>query len=625
MWCVCPKFNIYFQWFAKFRYTVLTVTSQFSKAYPHMAASSLDTRNLTGGGSIVQKLRLWSGLVLMLYATLHFLNHALGHVSLEVMEVARVWQAWFWKSYIGIFLLYGSLLTHMGLGLWRVATLNTYRLPTWEWAQILLGLSIPFWLASHLVYARWSEVELGIEVNYSQELSLIWSGAVLQQTALLLIVWMHGCIGIHFWLRVRESYARYFPWLASIALLVPAISISGWIAAARRQAAAAQKQFSANGTTSSGGTRQLSPEDQETLEIIQYIREVLAEWETFSQNIIIALAAIVLVILMMRYIASRLREHVTVTYGNGASISTTPGSTILDVSRLAGIPHMSVCGGRARCSTCRTLIVSGVENLTSRTEAEASLLAKLNADDNVRLACQARVRGDIEIRPLIDPQNHVSTSRYTDPLGWGVEREIVVFFLDIRGFSRISEKSLPYDVVFILNSFFGEIARAVEQKNGYVDKFMGDGMMALFGLSSSADEACRDALDAAVNAQTACERVSQILTQHLEEPIKIGIGIHVGTAVVGRIGKTADQIAPSRLTAIGDTVNIGARLESATKELECIVVASREVVERANLAGLSKIDALGKTSKITVHNISMPINVVAIKDVISLENYLTNT
>ncbi|MBL4725936.1 MAG: adenylate/guanylate cyclase domain-containing protein [Rhizobiaceae bacterium] len=560
----------------------------------------------------------------MFYAALHFLNHALGHISLESMEYALYWQALFWKSYPGMFILYGSLLVHMGLGLWRVATLNTYRLPAWEWGQILLGLSIPFWLASHLVYTRLSEIELGIEVNYSQELSLIWSGAVLQQTALLLIVWLHGCLGIHFWLRIRTNYLKFFPLLASLAMLVPAMSITGWITAARRQADAAHKATNASAPTD-GSQRILSADEQETVEIIQYIRETLGEWEALSQNVIIALAILVLVVLLVRYIASKFRHHVRVIYGDGTVFSATPGTTILDISRLAGVPHMSVCGGRARCSTCRTLVLSGGEELSPPTDAEAELLGKLKADSNIRLACQAKVLGDIEIRPLINPQNHVATSRYTDPLGWGVERDIAVFFLDIRGFSKISEKSLPYDVVFILNSFFGEIAGEVEAVNGYVDKFMGDGMMALFGLSSSSKNACRDALRAAINAQSACEKVSRMLTQHLDEPIKIGIGIHVGTAVVGRIGKTADQVGPSRLTAIGDTVNIAARLESATKELQCDIVASRAVIECAQLGDQDDVDQLGKTSKITVHNISVPINVVAITKVNALEISLANT
>ncbi len=143
---------------------------------------------------------------MMVYAAFHFLNHALGHISLEAMETVLTWQSWIWQSWPGTIVLYGALLIHACLGVWKVAMLDTHRLPAWDWLQILLGLSMPVWLASHLVYTRWSEFQIGLEVDYSQELALIWSGAILQQTALLLMVWVHGCIGIHFWLRIRDGY-----------------------------------------------------------------------------------------------------------------------------------------------------------------------------------------------------------------------------------------------------------------------------------------------------------------------------------------------------------------------------------------------------------------------------------
>jgi adenylate cyclase len=188
-------------------------------------------------------------------------------------------------------------------------------------------------------------------------------------------------------------------------------------------------------------------------------------------------------------------------------------------------------------------------------------------------------------------------------------------FLDIRGFSRISEKSLPYDVVFILNSLFGEIGAEIEAANGYIDKFMGDGLMALFGLATSASEASRDALRAAIAAQTAAAKSSRMLTQHISEPIRIGIGIHTGSAVVGRIGRVSDQTTPSRLTAIGDTVNIAARLESATKELGVGIVVSAATIQAA---GLKLSDAVGVRRSIIVHNISEPVDVVGIEDAAAL-------
>ena len=254
--------------------------------------------------------------------------------------------------------------------------------------------------------------------------------------------------------------------------------------------------------------------------------------------------------------------------------------------------------------------------LSPPTDAENQLLAKFNAGEHIRLACQCRVTGDITVRPMIPAKDGVTAPRRADPLGWGMERELAVMFVDVRGFSRISEGSLPYDVVYILNSLFDEVGAAIEGSNGYIDKFMGDGIMALFGLARPPGEACKDALRGGLAAHAAAARASLALEQHLTEPIRIGVGIHTGQAVVGRVGKTSDQVAPSRLTAIGDTVNIAARLESATKELACGLVVSLQTIDRAEI---SIPDHIGETSKISVHNISEPVDVVAIHDLEGLK------
>lgn len=561
-----------------------------------------DRSGSTGKGPLTQRLRLWSGLVLMAYVSWHYLNHALGHVSLAAMEAMLDWQEAVTGSFAGLAILYGALVIHIVLALAKLVNMRTWRRPAWEWTQIALGLAIPWFLFSHLTYTRGAETLAGVEMNYERELALLWPGAWIPQSALLLIVWIHGCIGIHYWLRLRPWYASRAPFLAALAVFVPALGLTGWIVAARRQYA---EMVAAAGGEHPGI-------DSETAGMLHMLGRV----EDYGQNIAIAVAATVVAIMAARWFAMRYRAKVRVTYGDGTTVNSAPGRTILEVSRANGIPHMSVCGGRARCSTCRTLVVSGHENLTAPTEAEAHLLGKLSAGPDVRLACQARIRGDVSIRPLIQPQASVAAPRSADPLGWGVEREIAIMFLDIRGFSRISEKSLPYDVVFILNSLFGEVGGGIEAANGYIDKFMGDGLMALFGLNSTPQEASRDAIRAAIAAQRATQSASRMLTQHLNEPLRIGIGIHTGTVVVGRIGRTADQTAPSRLTAIGDTVNVAARLESATKELACGIVVSARTLE---LAGLELDPATGEHSTITVRNISQPVEVVAIRNIDALE------
>ena len=577
-----------------------------------MKPQNIDKLRSTGRGPLVQRLRLWSGLIVLAYVTLHYVNHALGHISLEAMETFLHYNEDIWGTLPGQVILYGALLTHSLLGLWKLAGLRTWRLPAWEWSQILLGLLIPWMLLSHIVYTRASSSILGVEVDYRNELLLLWPDVWLRQSFLLLVVWLHAAMGIHFWLRIRAWYPRWMPVFAGFAVLVPTLALTGWIVAARREFDAIAAS-AANAGPGSG--ENLAERVASNRQII----EALGNLEWFVQTIALAAIAVAAIAMALRWLARRFSTRVKVTYGDGTSVMTAPGSTILEISRAFGIPHMSVCGGRARCSTCRTLILDGLENCTAPNEAEKSLLARLNADPGVRLACQCRVRGDVEVRPLIQSRSRIAAPRNVDPLGWGVEREIAVLFLDIRGFSRISEKSLPYDVVFILNSLFGEVGAEIEAANGYIDKFMGDGMMALFGLTSTPEEASRDAIRAALVAQQATAQASRILTQHLSEPLRVGIGIHTGDVVIGRIGRTSDQTSPSRLTAIGDTVNIAARLESATKELSAAIVISSRTMD---LAGIRENAEIGTRSSIHVHNITAPIDVVAVSDMEPLRQAL---
>ena len=569
-----------------------------------MKPQNIDKLRSTGRGPLIQRVRLWSGLILLAYVTLHYINHALGHISLDAMEQFLHLNEDIWGTLPGQILLYGALITHSLLGLWKLSGLRTWRLPVWEWTQILLGLLIPWMLLSHIVYTRASSSILGVEVDYRNELLLLWPDVWLRQSFLLLVVWFHACMGIHFWLRIRPWYPNWMPFIVGFAVMVPTLALTGWIVAARREFAAITASVS-NAAPGSEGS--LAEQINSNRQII----EALGNLEWFVQTIALAAIALAAVVMALRWLAQRFSTRVKVTYGDGTSVMTAPGNTILEISRTFGIPHMSVCGGRARCSTCRTLIVDGQENCTAPTEAEKVLLTRLNADPGVRLACQCRVRGDVEVRPLIQSRSRIAAPRNVDPLGWGVEREIAVLFLDIRGFSRISEKSLPYDVVFILNSLFGEVGAEIEAANGYIDKFMGDGLMALFGLSSTPEEASRDAIRAALAAQHATAQASRILTQHLSEPLRVGIGIHTGDVVIGRIGKTSDQTTPSRLTAIGDTVNIAARLEAATKELAAKIVISARTME---LAGIKASAEMGTPSSIHVHNITAPIDVVAISE-----------
>ena len=159
----------------------------------------------------------------------------------------------------------------------------------------------------------------------------------------------------------------------------------------------------------------------------------------------------------------------------------------------------------------------------------------------------------------------------------GEERIVAILFADLRGFTTLSETKLPYDVVFLLNRFAREMGEAIEQHGGRIDKFMGDGVMALFGLEQDPALGARQALAAAREMQSRLQHINASMADDLPEPLHMGIGIHTGSVIVGEIGHGK----ASSITAIGDVVNTSSRLESLTKEFGAKLVVSEALLEQA--------------------------------------------
>ena len=154
----------------------------------------------------LRQIRLATGLVLYVYVTLHFANHALGNISIGAMESGLALQKLIWQSLPGAVILYVSLLTHMSLGFWALYERRRFRWTRLEATQLVLGLSIPFLLTNHVIGTRVALSQFGLEKGYAQELANFWVFAPLLgalQAILLLIVWIHGCLGVHFWLQAQ--------------------------------------------------------------------------------------------------------------------------------------------------------------------------------------------------------------------------------------------------------------------------------------------------------------------------------------------------------------------------------------------------------------------------------------
>ncbi|MCB1158411.1 MAG: ferric reductase-like transmembrane domain-containing protein, partial [Leptospiraceae bacterium] len=254
--------------------------------------------------------------------------------------------------------------------------------------------------------------------------------------------------------------------------------------------------------------------------------------------------------------------------------------SLLENALDADIPHIFECGGNARCSTCRVLILEGLEYCNHRNEAEKKLAIKKGLDDTVRLACQTYSDGDLKLKRLVfdkddieEIQNEGNAYR---PVS-GKEKKMAVLFSDIRSFTPFTESNLPYDVVHMLNKYFNTIGAAIHKHRGYIDKYMGDGIMVLFGLDESRTiDPCVDAVLAAKDMLKSLEEVNQYLKEHFHHTFSIGIGIHFGPVIIGKMGFHMKM----EFTALGDTVNLASRIESKTKDLKAEILVSKDVYER---------------------------------------------
>ncbi len=520
---------------------------------------------------MVRRLRLLSGLVMLAYVTMHLLNHAVGLISVGAMDRVLAWVFRFWSNPAAQALLYGGFLVHYALALWALWERRSLRLRAGELVQVVLGFAIPILLAHHVAGTRISDDFFGTYDLYYRYFLWIyfvhspWAGV--QQMAILVIAWSHAMFGLHFWLKVRPWYARVQSAALVAAVLVPVLSLLGVVEAGRQVAALAADPAWARAAFAH---MQLpSPAAQQTLD---HVAQILS-WSFGGLVVAVLLARLV------RRVWQRRHGLVRIGYPDGRFVDVTPGTSVLEASRIAGIPHAHICGGRGRCSTCRVRVRGAVGSTDPPGETERRVLRRIAATPNVRLACQLRPKAAVEVTPLLPPFAYARDGSRRVDFAQGSEREIAILFADIRGFTSLSEGRLPYDVVFILNRYFAAVGRSVETAGGRVDKFLGDGVMALFGVESGAREGCRGALAA---ARLISERMGELnisLRDEIEQPLRIGIGIHAGPIIVGEMGYGL----ASSITAIGDAVNTASRLEELTKEFGCELVVSEAVTARAGL------------------------------------------
>jgi adenylate cyclase len=509
--------------------------------------------------------RLASGLILMAFVTMHITNLALNLFSIETADAGLEWLMDPWRSIPGATLLYGAAGVHVVLVLRTLYLRRTLRIPVKEAAQVVLGLLIPILIAEHIIGIRVYGSMTGMEIDYEFVVRSLWIDTPLvglKQVVALIVIWVHGCLGLHFWLRYRDWYPAAAPYLLIGAVLLPVLGLLG---------------FADAGKTVEGLARPPLPEALTQDRIV----EALATKDIFLYLAYSVAAAAILSTLLLRGLRQTLarRNRIEVRYESGQSVRVPKGTSVLEASRIGGIPHYSVCGGRGRCSTCRVKVTAGGDELPEPGPVESATLARIHAGPDVRLACQLRPAGNLTVLPLLAADRERTLPAGLRTATPGREREIAVLFCDIRSFTALADRRLPYDIVFLLNRYFAIVGKAVEESGGRLDKFIGDGAMALFGLDGSAAEACRQALEASAAILNELDRLSEELAGEIPAPLRVAIGIHAGPAIVGAMGYGGVM----NVTAIGDTVNVASRLETTAKEFNAAIVVSDTVVRLSGL------------------------------------------
>ncbi|HEY1452786.1 MAG TPA: adenylate/guanylate cyclase domain-containing protein [Roseiarcus sp.] len=515
----------------------------------------------------LRQIRLATGLVLFTYVTLHFVNHALGNISVEAMDNGLVIQKAIWQSLPGALILYLSLFTHMSLGFWALYARRHFRWTRLEATQLVLGLSIPFLLADHFVGTRVALSQFGLEKSYEQEFLKFWVNAPIfgaLQAILLLIVWIHGCLGVHFWLRLKPFYPAVKELLLAIAVLLPTLALLGYYQGGERTLQSVQDP--------AWRARNMSPDHVGT----PAQNAVLLDDRTRTLALLAAALGAVFFARGLRGWRERRGGSIRLTYPD-RTIRAPRGFSVLEASLINNIPHAHVCGGRGRCSTCRIRVLGDLAELPAPSAAEQAVLERVHARTGVRLACQLRPTGDIAFVPMVSPHATTVDAYRTGSAYSGVERYVVIMFVDMRGSSRLAEGRLPFDTVFVINQFLNAVSSAVLSAGGEPNQVLGDGLLALFGMGAQPEVACRQAVAACAAIAAKVETLNNALTHVLREPIRFGIGIHAGVTIAGNIGYERH----AQFTVIGDAVNVAARLEEMTKTFACEVIMSEEVYERA--------------------------------------------
>jgi len=281
--------------------------------------------------------------------------------------------------------------------------------------------------------------------------------------------------------------------------------------------------------------------------------------------------------------------------------------TILQTTLDAGINHTHVCGGNARCSTCRIYILEGLENCLPRNEREQRIADKLGFPDHIRLACQTRVKGDITFKRVVIDELDIAIilKQIGDESGtrFGKEVELAILFFDIENYTRFAEAYPAYDVVHVLHRYYQTMNEIIEQHDGVISDVAGDGILALFGVMKKSSNSVWDAVQTVHDMKKALLHFNEYLGRMYGCSLSFRAGINFGTAIIGSF----DTGLMSKISAIGDSVNLASRIEDINKVLRTRLLISEsafeQIKEKVTARSVHRVRIKGKSGKFTLYEV----------------------
>jgi len=485
-----------------------------------------------------RNLRLTSGLVLFTYVTLHLCCHALGLVSLDVAEEALRATVVVWHSAPGTMLLYGAATVHIGLALLAIYDRRTLRMAPLNALRIVLGLVMPLGLIGHFVGTRYAFEHFGLAPEYSRVAADLWSsGAQGLTLGLLAPGWVHGCLGLRFAFGHRRVWQRLRFELFAVALLLPVLAGLGFVSMGRELT-----------TRPPANDRQAGPSALQRSALDGTRESALLTYGAL-------LGLVVLGRLLRRLDEGRRRSVVRIVYP-GRTVSVPRGWSVLDASRSFAIAHLSMCGGRGRCSTCRVRVVDGADHCPAPQADERLTLDRIGAPPDLRLACQPRPTGDISVELILTATTSGRTPSV--PPRPPRESEFALLFFDLRlAADRPAADVSGPDAIYAFAQYQAIVSAAIESAGGAICSRRADYWLALFGLDSDVRHACRQAIAAARRIEPQAIALRARLSREMGLQTDFTIGVHAGAGVAGVVGEGEART----LSAVGEVVDGVAALE----------------------------------------------------------------